>query len=167
MNPVNASADKQSTALTEADNAPAFVFQPQKLTEIVEMIDLMGAISERVREDKSGDMGGASGSTGKTGAKTQSPRDIALANLPAPEAMQNKLVRHIKSEIRSLSRKAKSLASSSAKGAAYSLSEMYKKIRRLHAIMDEILQSSAEIIRRFYVAVFIDNQPIVGGAQQR
>ncbi len=166
MSPLDAAADKQSTSTIEADNAPAFVFQPQKLTEIVDMIDLMGSISERVREDNSGDTGGAGGGTagatqGTGGAKTTSPRDIALANLPVPQVMQQKLIKHVKSEIHALEKQVGSLSHSNSKGSAFMLTELYKKIRRMHSMIDDMFRASADMVRRLYIAVFVDRQPLL------
>ena len=171
MSPIEASANKQSTSSLEVDNAPGFVFQPQKLTEIVDMIDLMGSISERVREDNSGDMGGAGGGTaggaqGGAGAKGASPRDVALANLPIPQVMQEKLIRHVKGEIRSLEKQVGSMSRKNAKGSAFLLTEIYRKIRRMHAMIDEILQASADMARRLYIALFVDRQPLLLSSEQ-
>lgn len=161
------SAEQSNTVTSSVEQAegPAIVFQPQKLTEIVEMIDLMGRISERVREDNSQDVGGGSGGTTASGKKgkatTVSPRDQAIANLPAPLVMQQRLVKHIQKEIDTLAAQASSLSSSSKNGAAFALNEMYRKIRRLYSLMEEIVHAGAELIRRFYIAVFIDKQPIL------
>lgn len=160
------SAEQANTVMSSAEQAegPAIVFQPQKLTEIVEMIDLMGRISERVREDKSQDVGGGGGgaTTGKKGKSTTvTIRDQAIANLPAPLVMQQRLVKHIQKEIDTLASQASSLSKSTQNGAAFALNEMYRKIRRLYSLMEEIVHAGAELIRRFYIAVFIDNQPIL------
>ncbi len=154
----------QSSSVEQAEG-PAVVFQPQKLTEIVEMIDLMGRISERVREDNSQDAGGG-GSSGAAAKKGQagsgvSPRDQAIANLPAPLVMQQRLVKHIQKEIDTLASQASGLSNSTKRGAAFALNELYKKIRRLHNLMEEIINASLELIQRFYIAVFIDKQPIL------
>lgn len=144
------------------ESAPSVVFQPPKLTEVVEMINLMGKISTRAAEDRSRDMGsaGGQGKAQQSGGQ-QSFRDQAIASLPAPEQMQRKLVSHIQGEIRSLSRQARSIARSNRAGSAYLLSELYRKIRRLSTLIEELLQASIEVIKRFYIAVFIDNQPLI------
>lgn len=162
-------ASNSVTASAEQAEGPAVVFQPQKLTEIVEMIDLMGRISERVREDNSQDAagGGSSGSgqgkKGKSGGT--STRDQAIASLPAPLVMQQRLVHHIQKEIDTLSSQASSAARAAQRGSAYAMNELYKKIRRLYALMEEIIHASLEIIQRFYIAVFIDKQPILVSAK--
>ncbi len=127
------------------------------------MIDLMGRISERIREDNSRDMGGAAtaAAKAKSGSSGATFRDQAIANLPAPLVMQQRLVQHIQKEMEVLGRQAHSLAHAAQRGAAFALNELYRKIRRLSLLMEEIIRASAELIRRFYIAVFIDNQPIL------
>lgn len=154
---------ERQTSLMTVDESPQVVFQPQKLTEIVEMIDLMGRISERMGEDRSGDMGaaGAQG-TGQQGQQTQtSARDAAIASLPATPAMQQKLVAHIRSEMYTLDKQARKLARAGGKGSAYNLNELYRKMRRLSALIEEIIEASADMIRRFYIAMFVDQQPLL------
>lgn len=150
-------------ALSATQAADVRVFQPAKLTEIVEMIDLMGQLSERVREDSSGDMGGAGmQATRQAGqASAVSARDLAIANLPASAVMQTKLVTHIKIKIKELDSQARTLARSASRGSAYMLNEIYKRIRRYTAMIEEILTASVEIVRRFYIAVFIDRQVLL------
>lgn len=154
------------------DNAPSIVFQPQKLKEIVEVVDLMGTVAARVREDNSSDMpgagggGAAQGSGQKTGT---SARDDAIANIPAIAVMQKKLVENLEREVRIIEKQARGLKTSNARGNGYLLSELYRKIRRLRSLIGEILHASAEMIKRFYVSVFIDHQPLVvtGGSLAR
>lgn len=152
-----------SNTSTLAEGAQTVVFQPHKLTEIVEMIDLMGKISTRAAEDRSQDMGSGAqtGGAQQAGTGQQSARDLAIANLPAAEQMQQKLVKHIRSEMRTLNSQARAAARSNATGSAYLLNELYRKIRRLSGLIEELLQASIEVIKRFYIAVFIDNQPLI------
>ncbi|MBP9773781.1 MAG: hypothetical protein KBD00_04080 [Candidatus Peribacteraceae bacterium] len=162
MDAPKASPEAAKTALvTTEKSAPAQVFQPQKLTEIVEMIDLMGKISERMGEDKASDMGGGSQGSGAQAQVTgTSSRDEAIANLPVPPKMQEKIIAHIHSEVHALDKQAHKLAKSRSKGSAYALTEIYKKIRRLSSVIDELLGASADMIKRFYIALFIDRQTL-------
>lgn len=146
---------------TKLESAPSIVFQPQKLKEVIDIIDLMGNIATRVREDSSGDMGGASGGGKVKKASGTSARDDAIANAPATEVMQKKLVAHLRKEIGSMKRQARKASKSNARGSAWALAELYKKIRSLSSLMKEILHASAEMIRRFYISVFIDQQSLV------
>lgn len=151
-----------SSAPKSVNSAPSVVFQPQKLKEVVEIIDLMGNVALRVREDSSSDMGGAGTGGGKTQQKSgTSARDEAIAKAPPVEIMQKKLIVHLRQEIASIERQARRAAHSNDRGAAWLLTELYRKVRRMTSLMTEIIHASAEMIRRFYISVFIDQQPLV------
>jgi hypothetical protein len=157
-------AERQTSAVTSvAESAPVAVFQPRQLKEIVDVIDLMGNIASRVREDSSGDLPQASGAGAKAAAQTGTvtARDQAIAAIPPVPIMQQKLISHLQKEVRSLERQARKLAWSRQRGSAHVLSELYKKIRRLSSFIADIIRASAEVIRRFYISVFIDGQPLV------
>lgn len=149
------------TKMKEA--APAVVFQPQKLKEIVEVVDLMGTVAARVREDASSDAPGVTGTSGKSSGQSSgtSTRDEAIAKAPPVQIMQKKLVEHLEREVKTIQRQARSLKTSGAPGSGYLLSELYRKIRRLRSLIGDILHASTEMIKRFYVSVFIDHQPLV------
>ena len=164
MPALNSAPEKGSNSLTHSEAVNGRVFQPAKLTEIMDMIDLMGEYSERVREDRSHDMGGGSGAMTTQKANSgggTSPRDAAIAKLPVPPVMQKQLITHIKGEIKKLSGQAHGISHITAnRGSAYLLNEIYKRIRRLSTLIDEIISASADMIRRFYIALFIDHQPL-------
>lgn len=147
-----------------SERSPSVVFQPQKLKEVVEIIDLMGNVASRIREDNSGDMGGGGGGQQKGGAKgTQgsSARDEAIAKAPPVPVMQKKLVKHLEEEIQNLEKQVRKVRSTKEPGGAYLMNELYKKIRNLTALISRILHASSELIQRFYISVFIDQQPLV------
>jgi hypothetical protein len=149
---------------SSSEVAHGVVFQPQKLKEVVDIIDLMGNISSRVREDSSGDMGGGGGGQqgdDNTAGAGTSVRDQLIARAPVVSIMQKELVHHLYKEIHTLERQVKETRQKKGKGSAYIIAEMYKKIRKLSSLITEILYASTEMIRRFYIAVFIDKQPIV------
>ncbi len=75
--------------------------------------------------------------------------------------MQQKLVEHLEREVKTIERQARSLRNSNVRGSGFMLSELYRKIRRLRSLIGDILHASAEMIKRFYVSVFIDRQPLV------
>lgn len=145
------------------DNAPSIVFQPQKLKEIVEVVDLMGTVARRVREDGASDpaAAGAGSGGGQQGATGTSARDDAIAKAPPVAVMQQKLVEHLLQERKDIQRQAKAMARSNAPGAAWTLTELYKKIRSLSSLITQILHASTAMIKRFYISVFIDQQPLV------
>lgn len=150
------------TKLTEV--APSIVFQPQKLKEIVEVVDLMGTVAARIREDNSSDIPQGGGSTGsqKTSQKTGgSARDEAIAKAPPIAIMQKKLVEHLEREITTIEKQAKALRGSNSRGSGHMLSELYRKIRRLRSLIGDLLHASAAMVKRFYISVFIDHQPLV------
>jgi hypothetical protein len=155
------SAAPTSTAPAKAaEKAPSVVFQPQKLKEIVEVVDLMGTVASRVREDSSGDLpgSGAAKAAQKAGITA---REEAIAKAPPVEIMQQKLVQHLREERSQIQRQARAVAKSNQPGAAWTLAELYRKIRRLSSLITQILQASAEMVKRFYVSAFIDRQPLV------
>lgn len=147
---------------TVSENAPNIVFQPQKLKEVVGIIDLMGTVASRVREDNSGDMG-AGGSSGGTaqGATGTSARDEAIAKAPPVPIMQQKLIKHLEQEVHVIQKTVRSLSRSNKPGTAFMLTELYKKLRRLTSLISNILHASAEVIKRLYVSAFIDRQALV------
>jgi hypothetical protein len=146
-----------------AEKAPNVVFLPQKLKEVVEIIDLMGTIASRVREDGASDpaAAGSSGGGKAQGATGTSTRDEAIANAPPVPVMQKKLIHHLEQEVRVIQRTARSLARSNKPGTAYLLTELYKKMRRLTTLVSTIIHASAEVIKRLYISAFIDRQALV------
>ncbi len=160
MDGVKMSAETGTTSAPKAvESAPAVVFQPQKLKEVVEIIDLMGNIASRVREDNSGDAGGSGAAKAQQKSGT-SARDEAIAKAPAVEIMQQKLVTHLRQEMASIERQARKASRSSDRGSAWMLSELYRRLRSLSSLINEIIHASAEVVKRFYVSVFIDQQPL-------
>ncbi len=145
---------------TVKETAPSAVFQPQKLKEIVEVVDLMGTVANRIREDNSGDLpgGGARGSQKSSGTTA---RDEAIAKAPPVAVMQQKLVAHLKEERAEIQKQAKAMAHSNAPGAAWTITELYRKMRRLSSLISQILEASADMVKRFYISAFIDRQPLV------
>lgn len=151
-----------SSSLEQSSKTPNVVYQPPKLNEIVEIINVMGNVSTKVREDNAGDWTGAtalaSGSAGQSGT---SARDQAIAKAPSVPVMQKQLIQHLEKEMKTIRKQTKSISGSNARGSAYILSELYKKLRRLSELISQIAHASADVIKRFYVSVFIDHQPMV------
>lgn len=145
-------------------STPNIVYQPPKLTQIVEIIDLMGNVGTKVREDNAGDWTGASaqlaGGRSGTGDDT-SVRDQKIAKAPPVPVMQKQLIRHLEKEMKKVRKQTRAVSRSRAQGSAYLLNELYKKLRRLSELASQILTASADVIKRFYVSVFIDHQPMV------
>jgi hypothetical protein len=131
----------------------------------VVIVDVMGSVVESIREENARDLPAttqtATAGGGAARTATVSARDAAIAAAPPIPVMQKKLVKHLKKEVRMIEREVRKLSHSRAQGSAYLLSILYRKIRRLSSLIGEILRASAEVIKRFYVAVFIDRQPLV------
>jgi hypothetical protein len=123
----------------------------------------MGNISSRVREDSSGDIGGGGQQGGQgvvTGGIGTSVRDELIKNAPSVPIMKKKLITHLYQEIEHLEKQAKALKSQKQKGSAFLAAELYKKMRRLSSLIADIFEASTEMIKRFYISVFIDRQAI-------
>lgn len=166
-NALSSSADKLS-ASKSIETARLIVRQPGKLQELTNLLEtfenLNMRVSERTGEDRSGDLGGAgvgAATGGQQGTQGTTARDLAIKNIPIAAIMQKKLTQHIQQETRRLEKLARTVSRSSAPGSAHKLNELYAKIRRLNALIHDILQASIDVLKRFFVRVFIDQQPIL------
>lgn len=145
------------------------VSQPAKLQELNNILQtfesLNTRVSERTGEDRSGDMGsGAQGSgSGQQDDGTQvSPRDAAIARMPTEtRVLQKELTSHIRKETKKLERLAERVSHSTAPGSAHKLNVIYSKIRRLNSLISELLEASIDVLKRLFIRVFIDKQPIL------
>ncbi len=157
----------QQSAGPEAKASPSLtVHQPEKLENLLDTIGLLSSITERMSEDRSGDMGGSGAAKGK-GSTTASTaggvswRDEAIAHLPVPAVMQQKLQEHILLEIKQLRKQVQTTALRiSRPGSAYKINQLYAKIRRLSGLLQDLLSASAEVLKRFYIRTFIDKQSV-------
>jgi hypothetical protein len=142
------------------------VMQPPKMKSLLDMLNILSDLPERIsevsREDASQDLG-AAGSAGYAAAKGQgaSARDQAMRSLPATDVMRTRLTHHLQSEVRELEHQARKLAQSVRQGSAYVLNELYAKIRRIQMLIVELLDAAEEVIRRLYIRLFIDHQQLV------
>lgn len=151
-----------SSSLEQGTASLNIVYQPPKLNEIVEIINVMGNVSTKVREDNAGDWTGATAlASGTAGQSGTSARDLAIAKAPTVPIMQKELIRHLEKEMKTIRRQTRTISRSNARGSAYLLSELYKKLRRLSELISQIAYASADVIKRFYISVFIDHQPMV------
>ncbi len=134
------------------------VAQPEKLGNLLETIDLLNSVSERMGEDRNGDMG-AGGSGSQTGNVGMSARDQAIANLPDTPVMQLQLQGHIEKEVKQLRHEIRMAAKRAGKpGNAYQLNKLYARIRRLNGILKELFSASLDTVKRLYIRVFVDKQ---------
>ena len=140
------------------------VTQPEKIGSLLDTLNLIDQMSERIGEDRSGDMGGGKGGqmqAGAGGARTVSPRDQAIASLPSEQVMQTKLAEKIRSEVGMLRIQMRSIPGSSHPGAAFKLNKLYARIRLLNRLLANLFESSVDVIKRLFIRVFIDEQPIL------
>lgn len=141
------------------------VSQPAKLKELNMLLEslenLDTKVSETTGEDRSRDLGAAGASGTSATGSGQSARDRAIAHLPAPESMQRRLQSNILQEVSQLQRQAKRASMSSRPGSAFRVNELYARIRRLNTLLSELISASVDVIRRLFIRVFIDKQPIL------
>jgi hypothetical protein len=138
------------------------VTQPRHLEAILAAV----ASAERVSESTGARVGeqwtgGGQAQAGTGGTQDPSPRDHALANLPTPMVMQERLRAHIDVEVRQLRREALRLTRVRQPGTAWRLNEIYTKLRRLNGLVSELLSASTEVLQRLFIRVFVDRQSIL------
>ena len=145
----------------------AEVVQPAKVESLsallMEVNDIISESSPaQPGEQWSDGTGGAVATTGgqQTGTQTMSPRDQAIANIPMPAVMQKQLEQHIRTEVKLLHKQAKKIVLSKP-GAAHHLSELYTRIHKLNKLLSAIFEASVETVKRIFIRVFIDRQPIL------
>jgi hypothetical protein len=151
------------------ESAPSVVSQPAK----IEMQAQLGAFLEEVNrisetsasgpgEQWSGSGSKAVAAKGSQASATAvSARDQAIAAIPVPAVMQKELEKHIRAEVKQLRKQAQMIARMSKPGAAYHLNQLYTRIHHLNALLAEIFEASYDVLKRFFIRVFIDKQPIL------
>jgi len=147
------------------------VLQPMSIGKVPGLDDFlnamnsleMGDIKEGTTEDTSARDAGAGGAFVATTAATggASARDQAIANLPSPKVMQKQLETHIREEVKKLRKQAHHIAKLREPGSAYHLSKLYARIRQFNTLLSGLLEAGTDVIRRFFIRVFIDRQPIL------
>ncbi|MEK7591485.1 MAG: hypothetical protein AAB489_04755 [Patescibacteria group bacterium] len=165
MGDLTPSEKSLSRPAARSEKAKLIVAQPKQIKELGLLLKSIEGLAQRVGESTGEDMSADLGATGApataTGAKRASPRDQSIASLPEPAIMKEQLEKHIEKEVKKLTREAKKIARLARPGAAFSLNELYARIRRLNALLHELIEASVEIIRRLFIRVFVDKQPII------
>ena len=155
----NTSIEKGQGAPEGSERQVIAVAQPQKLENLLDTIELLNTVSERIGESKSGDLGSGSGNARKGAVSQQSWREQAIAALPETPIMQQQLEQHIRTEIKTLRKEMRSTAKHVTKpGGAHKLNSLYARIRRLNGILQQLFSASVEAIKRLYIRVFVDKQ---------
>ena len=154
--------EKAPVAAPSMARSALIVNQPKRLEGILLAIADLEKISEVQGDAHSGDWSGASGGATGGGQKKAgpTPRDQAIANLPAPVVMQGQLKQHIEKEVKQLRKVAKRIAGGQP-GAAYRLNQIYAKIRRLNTLLSELLDAASDVVKRLFIRVFVDRQAIL------
>lgn len=162
--PTSASPEAGKQTETSVEVSPSLIVsQPKKLEGLLDTLVLLDRVSETVGEDRSGDMGGAGAGSGQ-GDDDQviSLREQAIANLPDTPVLQKRLKTHIEKEVKKLQKEVKCAARRASKpGAAYKINGLYARIRRLNALLADLLDTSHEVLKRLYVKIFVDKQTVI------
>lgn len=166
-----ASPEQPNGQINTPQPAPGKVLQPEKMAiesllggQLDDFLKNINRMSETAPGGP-GEQGGGSGmqATGGTQGSTPvaSARDQAIAALPVPVVMQKELEKHIRTEVKKLRKQAQRIARMNKPGAAHALNELYKSIRLLNALLAKILEASYDVLKRLFIRVFIDRQPIL------
>lgn len=150
---------------TESASA-LIVTQPPKVEMLLDALAAIDKISERIGEDRSGDMGAGGGGTttgkGDDATAATTIRNQKIANLPAQEVMRSELQKHIEKEVTELHREVKRAKKRLTRpGAAYKLNAIYARIRRLNALIAELFEAAYDVIKRLFIKVVIDRQKVL------
>lgn len=154
-----------------APERPQQVSQPLRTQVPMEaMQSILAEVNDIVRDSapsKAGEQWSGSGTqqVATTGgaaqaAQTASWRDQAIAAIPAPVIMQKQLAVHIEQEIKDLRKQASKITDLRKPGAAHRFNELQSKIHRLNNVLTAIFEASMDVLKRLFIKVFIDKQPI-------
>ena len=158
-----ASPEKGLQAAAGTPEQGKIVLQPSKAEGLAMLVAEINELpSESSTSGPSNDGPGAgSGTVAAQGAQQgTSTRDHALAHLPAPTVMQRQLEAHIRAEVKKLRKQTRLIIRSRKPGSAYALAQLYAKIRHLNALLGDLLEASYDVLKRLFVKVFVDRQPI-------
>ena len=156
--------EKKSEKIEMSSSMKLTVKQPERIQSLLTVLSDLESISERVSETAEGDLGSggpASAGSGGSGDDSQSARAQTIKSLPSTKVMRGKLTKHLEHEVHQLERKAKRMARRSGKGKAYLLNELYARIRKIQSLIAELIEATAEVVRRLYIRLFVDNQQLV------
>jgi len=163
--PANPERPNSPSSAAES-SASAVVSQPVKIdsNQLTSFLEDIGRISETAATGPANDQSTGDGAMTQVGGSSTpvvSARDQAIANLPAPRAMQKQLEAHIRVEIKKLRKQAKAIARINQPGGAHRLNMLYTRIHHLNALLAELLSSSVEVLKRLFIRVFIDKQTVL------
>jgi hypothetical protein len=153
---------KEGVAVREALGSYRLsVRQPPQVKDLINLLEMLEGVTERVTASKGASSIGQVGAQGGEDDHRESARYQALANLPDTPLMQKRLVSSLEREVTILKRQARKAAFRLKRGGAFVLNNIYAKIRKIKAMIAEILSATREVVERLYVRLFVDGQPIV------
>lgn len=166
-----ASPEKGADMQRSPEAAHESVSQPTKVVALQTQVEGLGEFVDQINKisEKSSSSAGEqwSGGTGTQAAvatagqaKAMSARDMAIANLPSPQAMQKELEKHIKEEVKNLRKQAKNVTRIGQPGGAHRLTLLYRQIRHLNSLLSAIWDTSMDVVKRLFIRVFVDKQSI-------
>lgn len=165
MQHTSASPETGKTSSAGAETAAALIVtQPPRVEMLLEALAAIDKISESVGENRSGNMGGSGGRSGKgdDGAAATTIRDQKIANLPVEHVMRTELEKHIEKEVIELHREVRRAKRRLTRpGAAYKLNALYARIRRLNALIAELFEAAYDVVKRLFIKVVIDRQKVL------
>jgi hypothetical protein len=145
------------------NQARLIVHQPEPMSNLLEVLGSLERVKERISDDKSGDLGGSSGGGGSSQAAKDdvSIRDKAIASLPSDIVMRDKMKKHLRREVKELERSISRASKSTKQGGAYTLNELYARIRKIQGLIFELIDATTDLVKRLYIKMFIDRQKVV------
>ena len=160
------SPEKGLVTHRSVETSKLIVRQPTRLAELNKILDtfdnLNARVGEKTSEDASSDWSGSgTASSSGQGDDGVSPRDQAINAIPSPLLVRQRLEQHIEQEVKKLEREARRMSRSAKPGAAFHLNELYSRIRKLNSLLGRILEAAEDVLRRLFIRVFIDRQPIL------
>lgn len=165
---INQASETGVSTIRSMETSKLMVRQPAKLAELSKLLETFDNLSARVSERSSAGpaQDWSSGGGGQTGGATQgddgtSARDTAIAKIPSPVVVRQQLERHIAEQVRTLEREARKAAASGKPGSAYRVNEFYARIRKLQSLVWTMVEATEDLLRRLFIRVFIDKQPIL------
>ncbi len=160
---INHAPERAVSTEANATKGTLIVTQPKHLENILAAIaDVENAPTESQGDARSGDWSGQQTSQAQgDGQDGPTPRDEAIAALPEPVVMQQNLQRHIEQEVKTLRHEAARLTRATDAGAAFELTKLYAKIRRMNRLFSELVDASVDVVKRLFIRVFVDRQAIL------
>jgi hypothetical protein len=159
------SPEKGPSSSGNIEKSVFVVKQPDNMKNILDAIQVMPEteqFSETTGEDSSGDLKGSGHALARKGTSAAvSTRAQAIANLPDEQQMRRELKKQIEAEVKRLHKEIRTLTRIGKPGTAFYVNQLYAKIRGLNAFLSRLVEESFDVLKRVFIRVFIDRQPIL------